>query len=441
MQVGRGGKARGGRRGARSGRGGGGRGAQKRLPELEEWVPSYALREHWPSTTGLNSFAGTQPLPERCKGERLRPADVSHKGPNGSPSGECFQLDLRGKNETQPVLPTLFVPGFPKSATTWLWDCMHAAYLPEVVCRDAARTDPRAFRAGFDPRRWSKAGCSDADGTPRRFMLPGTACNVLGGCQHRKELFFYGGGFGNYFANGLASLHGPEVRRPPRARTLARTSAEIRRNFGAILSRSHTAARRGPLQLPLEMFANREMAPRGVDRQTYDGFKLRRMGTFCTDPVHTHLPPNRTHPSCCVATSRKPKFWGCRWHDTLRVRHGHSELMWFQTAMPWVKVRLRLRLHRRLHLHHRRLPPVSTSTSTTASTASAPPPRSRTRTSSRRSTSPPTTSARRPRSTTSRTRRSTRSRCGAAPTALRPTAARPTVSHPTPPPPLPGSSC
>ena len=73
---------------------------------------------------------------------------------------------------------------------------------------------------------------------------------------------------------------------------------------------------------PLEMFANREMAPRGVDRQTYDGFKLRRMGTFCTDPVHTHLPPNRTHPSCCVATSRKPKFWGCRWHDTLRVRHG-----------------------------------------------------------------------------------------------------------------------
>ena len=234
MQVGRGGKARGGRRGARSGRGGGGRGAQKRLPELEEWVPSYALREHWPSTTGLNSFAGTQPLPERCKGERLRPADVSHKGPNGSPSGECFQLDLRGKNETQPVLPTLFVPGFPKSATTWLWDCMHAAYLPEVVCRDAARTDPRAFRAGFDPRRWSKAGCSDADGTPRRFMLPGTACNVLGGCQHRKELFFYGGGFGNYFANGLASLHGPEVRRRPRGAHFGahfgEISAQFRRN-------------------------------------------------------------------------------------------------------------------------------------------------------------------------------------------------------------------
>ena len=69
---------------------------------------------------------------------------------------------------------------------------------------------------------------------------------------------------------------------------------------------------------------------------TYDTFKLRRMESFCTDPVHTHLPPNRTHPSCCTATSRKPKFWGCRWHDTLRVRFGYSELMWFQTAMPWV---------------------------------------------------------------------------------------------------------
>ena len=142
-------------------------------------MPSYALREHWPSTTGLNSFAGTQPLPERCKGERLRPADVSHKGPNGSPSGECFQLDLRGKNETQPVLPTLFVPGFQEVGDHVALG-LHARRVPARGClpSDAARNDPRAFRAGFDPRRWSKAGCSDADGTPRRFMLPGTACNV-----------------------------------------------------------------------------------------------------------------------------------------------------------------------------------------------------------------------------------------------------------------------
>ena len=297
MQVGRGGKARGrGGRGRNAGRGGGGRGAQKRLPELEEWVPSYALREHWPSTTGLNSFAGTQPLPERCKGERLRPADVSHKGPNGSPSGECFQLDLRGKNETQPVLPTLFVPGFPKSATTWLWDCMHAAYLPEVVCRDAARNDPRAFRAGFDPRRWSKAGCSDADGTPRRFMLPGTACNVLGGCQHRKELFFYGGGFGNYFANGLASLHGPEVRRRPRR---ARSGAHFRRKFGAIsaqFSPAHTPPRAAPLSscrsrcLPTARWRRAASTARRTTVSSCDGWG-RSAPTRCTP---TCRPTGRT---------------------------------------------------------------------------------------------------------------------------------------------------
>jgi len=43
---------------------------------------------------------------------------------------------------------------------------------------------------------------------PRRYLLPGIACHVLGACAHRKELFFYGAGFANYFSTGLAGLHG-----------------------------------------------------------------------------------------------------------------------------------------------------------------------------------------------------------------------------------------
>ena len=68
---------------------------------------------------------------KELKGEYTR-----SKGPNGSPTGECFQLDKREDNETQPVLPTIFMPGFPKSASTWLFECMHTAFVPETVCDD-----------------------------------------------------------------------------------------------------------------------------------------------------------------------------------------------------------------------------------------------------------------------------------------------------------------
>ena len=42
-------------------------------------------------------------------------------------------------------------------------------------------------------------------------MLPGIACAVTGQCSHRKELFFYGAGYGDYFRVGMAALHGPEL--------------------------------------------------------------------------------------------------------------------------------------------------------------------------------------------------------------------------------------
>ena len=120
------------------------------------------------------------------------------------------------------MLPTLFIPGFPKAATSWLWECMHVAFIPEMICPQqqlrqlrlpAKGTPPserRATKQGqsvpFDPYLWSKRGCAN-----RRYMLPGIACNVLGACTHRKELFFYGSGFGNLFTAGLAALHGPQA--------------------------------------------------------------------------------------------------------------------------------------------------------------------------------------------------------------------------------------
>ena len=45
------------------------------------------------------------------------------------------------------------------------------------------------------------------------------------------------------------------------------------------------------------------------------------------------------HPSCCIARASQPKRWGCRWHETLRIRLGKYQSTWMQTAMPWVKPR------------------------------------------------------------------------------------------------------
>ena len=167
----------------------------------DDEVPAYVERADWPEKpTGVNNYAGKQSLPARCLQPELDAADLNAKGPNGAATGECFQLDKRSPNQTQPVLPTLFMPGFPKSASTWLFECMHAAFIPETVCEPEptrnllsfSRRFSGSYRAPqrtFDPKRWDKKGCKG-----RRFMLPGIACAVTGGCSHRKELFFYGAG-------------------------------------------------------------------------------------------------------------------------------------------------------------------------------------------------------------------------------------------------------
>ena len=121
---------------------------------------------------------------------------------------------------------------------------------------------------------------------------------MLGACAHRKELFYYGSGFGNLFTAGLSALHGPRV--------------------------------------PLELFQSREVRPRGVTGSEWDAMRLARMEAFCTSSEHTMLPDGRMHPACCVAEASNPKRWGCRWHEQLRRKHHRKRSMWFQNAMPWV---------------------------------------------------------------------------------------------------------
>ena len=77
-----------------------------------------------------------------------------------------------------PVLPSLFLPGFPKSATTWLFNCMLASFSPaRVGCGRAAAN-------------WTASACQ------RRFLLTALHSDVFGQMMQSKETFYFGGNLG-----------------------------------------------------------------------------------------------------------------------------------------------------------------------------------------------------------------------------------------------------
>ena len=48
-------------------------------------------------------------------------------------SVEVARFHPRSPTERAPILPTLFMPGFPKSATSWLYECLLHAFSPTAV--------------------------------------------------------------------------------------------------------------------------------------------------------------------------------------------------------------------------------------------------------------------------------------------------------------------
>ena len=96
-----------------------------------------------------------------------------------------------------PVLPSLFLPGFPKSATTWLFNCMLASFAPSRV------------GCGTLAANWTAAACG------RRFLLTALRSDPFGQLQSTKETFYFGGTLGaSLYEEGLLSLHGPDPRPP-----------------------------------------------------------------------------------------------------------------------------------------------------------------------------------------------------------------------------------
>jgi hypothetical protein len=98
-----------------------------------------------------------------------------------------------------PILPSLFVPGFPKSATTWLYTCIAEAFTP------------RRVGCGADASGWNASACG------RRFLLtPLTAERWQHGefvLESKKETFFFGGARQRRFRDDLLTLSGPDPAR------------------------------------------------------------------------------------------------------------------------------------------------------------------------------------------------------------------------------------
>ena len=70
-----------------------------------------------------------------------------------SPAAGLNQYLPATRDARAPVLPSLFLPGFPKSATTWLFNCMLASFAPSQV------------GCGTLAANWTAAACG------RRFLL------------------------------------------------------------------------------------------------------------------------------------------------------------------------------------------------------------------------------------------------------------------------------
>ena len=94
-----------------------------------------------------------------------------------------------------PVLPTLFMPGFPKSATSWLYKCLLDAFSPAAV------------GCGGRAAGWTSRKCG------RRFAVTALQSSAAGQFFEKKELFYFGGvrpDFQFRYDPDLLNLHGPD---------------------------------------------------------------------------------------------------------------------------------------------------------------------------------------------------------------------------------------
>ena len=75
----------------------------------------------------------------------------------------------------EPLMPTLFLPAAPKSATTWLYGCMDNTFGADQLCPVNGTDSPSETWAACD----------------KKFFLPAHVCNCEGRCHPQKEAFWF----------------------------------------------------------------------------------------------------------------------------------------------------------------------------------------------------------------------------------------------------------
>jgi len=176
-------------------------------------------------------------------------------------------------DERAPVLPELFMPGFPKSSTTWLYKCMGAVWRPES----------KAIGCGDDPAGWSAERC------PKRFLLASISTSAVGEARERKETFFFGGTPVRFWDNDFLEMHGPDPRTgganaklpalyawwPVKLRLRMESSQELVR-----LGREYALANGGNTHWPPDVARQARIEIGHSSRLAH----MRRLGAMCETP-------------------------------------------------------------------------------------------------------------------------------------------------------------
>lgn len=183
------------------------------------------------------------------------------------------------------------MPGFPKSATTWLYQCLLSVFNPDTVCRSSL------------PESWGLPACS------RRFLLPLVSTNSLGDSRLMKEPFAFGGtGAPTLVADdgSLKVLHGPDSRA---GITTSRLPAMW------MWEATHVRSRRARGQAA--MYEQRERA--------------QRLAEVCAPRE------GATHPSCQrVSPGESDHGWACKWDPRLQAQLNLSRGYCLRSLTPWL---------------------------------------------------------------------------------------------------------
>ena len=123
----------------------------------------------WLSPLGFNSEGGQQasvvPAAMDFKAQAPRMQTVQ--------AYKQTQMSLEG---WEPLMPTLFLPAAPKSATTWLYGCMSNTFGSDQLCPVNSTAEA--------PSSWK--ACD------KKFFMPAHVCNRdQGRCHEQKEAFWF----------------------------------------------------------------------------------------------------------------------------------------------------------------------------------------------------------------------------------------------------------